>query len=127
MKVLNKDELPGRGDFGDGVSAHSEAIKTDSYSALQTTKTKFKLDGAYSALSFTAYNCSNYTARVQILDGATAIVLWSATIGAGESLNVAAVDISRSRDVEFAVDLTNVPIGVRGIYDAVYVCDPVVS
>jgi hypothetical protein len=121
VKVLDRGELRFNG------TAHAEALKTGSVYMMQQTRTAFKLDGPYSTLGFTAYNCSGYAANVQILDGATKAVLWSKTMEIGESAAVAAVNIQRVRELEFVANLIGVPVSARHNYDAVYICDPVVS
>jgi hypothetical protein len=127
VKVLNKGELPVKyDDFGNVKTVHSEAIKTDACYMGQQTKTKYKLDGAYSELSFTAYNRSAYPARIQIFDCASGSVLWSITLGAGSSVNASA-DIIKSCEIEFVANLNNAPVSAAYYEDAVYICDPLVK
>jgi hypothetical protein len=125
-KVLNKDELPfSRDDYGNKTAQHTEAIKASAYYNWQT-KTVFALDRKYSTLGFTAYNCSEYTAAVQITDNATKAVLWSDTLEPGTSIFVSDVNISRTTEVEFSDSLQNAPVSAGLYYDVVYICDPLV-
>jgi hypothetical protein len=125
--VLNRGELPvARDGFGNVTTVHSVAIKTDACYMGQQTKTKYKLDGVYSGLSFTAYNRSAYPARIQIFDCATGALLWSTTVAAGSSV-YASADIIKSCEIEFVANLNNTPVSATYYEDAVYICDPLVK
>ena len=125
-KVLNRDELPfSLDDYGNRSARHNEAIKASTYYTWQT-KTAFTLVRSYSALSFTAYNCTEYTAAMQILDNVTKAVLWSYTLEPGENIYVSDVNISRTAEIELAVSLQNAPVSAGNYYDVVYICDPLV-
>jgi hypothetical protein len=128
IKVLHKGELPATlDDFGNTLATHSEAIKTDACYMGQQTRTKYKMDGMYRDLSFTAYNRSNYPARIQVFDCATGSLLWSVTLSAGASIYVSAIDISKSVEIEFTANLNDVPGRAAYYEDAVYICDPLVK
>ena len=117
----------GRDDFGNKLAAHSEAIKTDSVYMSQQTRTVYNLDKQYKTLGFTLYNNTQYPAFVQITDYATKNLLWSYTLQAGESVYVADMDISSAQELEFTAQLRDTPSGTRHVYNAIYICDPVVG
>jgi len=121
VKVQNRGELPG------GGVAHTDAIKTDSIYMTQQTKSVFKLDRQYAALSFTAYNTSEYVARVQVINAATQAVLWSANIEPGTSILAPNINILATMELEFAANLIGVPLRGEHYYNAVYICDPLVK
>jgi len=127
VKVRNVHELPVGRDADGNELRHTDAIKTDSLYMRQQTRAMYRLDRQCNVLSFTAYNTTEYTARVQVLDFETKIVLWSANLGPGSSLHVPFVDISKTTEIEFAAVLTNAPIQIVHYYDAVYLCDPLVD
>ena len=127
VKTTDKGELPsGRGDFGNRLAAHSEAIKTDSVYMSQQTRTVFKLDKQYKTLGFTLYNCAKYTATVQIADYVTKKLLWSCELEVGGSVYIADIDISSAQEIEFSAQLRDTPSGTRHVYNAIYICDPIV-
>ena len=126
-KVRSGSSLPvGRDAIGNELR-HSKAVKTDSCYMVQKTRTLYTLNRVCGDLSFTAYNTSGYTARVQIVDYDTKIVLWSANLASSTSLTVIAVDLSDSVRVEFIAELIDAPLASGHYYDAVYICDPIVD
>jgi len=118
VKVVNKDEMP--------AGNYSEAIKTDAMYMRQATRTVYTIDNedVYKSLSFTAYNQSPYTARIQIFDYDTNEELWSATLTTGTSIEVSGIDISGVNQIEISAALTNAPTAIIYYYDAIYICNP---
>ena len=121
VKVINKDEFPN--------TSYTEAIKTDAMYMRQTTRTVYEFNNqkGFKTISFTAYNTSVYTAYVRMFDYETGQEVWNTTLPAGTSLECNDINITGVRKIEISATLTNAPTVLAYYYNAVYLCNPLVS
>jgi len=123
VKVRDINELP---TDADGNQIYTDAIKTTSCFMFQQTRVLYEFDrsGIYHTLSFTAYNTTDFIARIQIFDHETEYLLWSINLEPHSSLEVTDVNISKADKIQITAELINAPTTNMHYENAVYLCDP---
>jgi len=126
IKERDNSQLP-TDSYGEAI--YTDAILTTScYMFQQTGRVwEFDTENLYKTLSFTAYNTSVYTARIQVFDYDTKYLLWSYMLEAGDSVYVENINISKTLNIEFLAELVNAPSSAIYYDNAIIICDPLVD